>query len=190
MLGNCRGINCGQILSLNKTCSNSSGAAAHKSHSYPFPPTPAQTRPPIHGNFPRFGNRSVVRMNMSVTSHWWCAELQEGVSQGGSWGVKKETIILANDRSWWDVLATTSIHIVSLSFTESLGSPSVEHFSWTFWETGVSVCLYFVELMDWGWRLRGIRRLMMLQTILVRLYGFAAISYIVSALVLQTKSSE
>ena len=127
VLGNCRGINCGQILSLNKTCSNSSGNPTHKSHSYPFPPTPAQTRPPIHGNFLRFGNRSVVRMNMSVTSHWWCAELQEGVSQGGSWGVKKETIILANDRSWWDVLATNSIHIVSLSFTGSLGMTIWSH---------------------------------------------------------------
>ena len=40
VLGNCRGINCGQILSLNKTCSNSSGNPTHKSHSYPFPPTP------------------------------------------------------------------------------------------------------------------------------------------------------
>ena len=67
----------------------------------------------------------------------------------------------------------------------------VEHFG----KTGVSVCLDFVEFtMNGAWiEDEGNRRLMMLQTaILVRLYGFAAISYIciVSALVLQTKSSE
>ena len=33
-----------------------------------------------------------------------------GLQGGGV--VKKQKIILANDRSWWDALATTSIHII------------------------------------------------------------------------------
>ena len=49
-------------------------------------------------------------------------------------GVKKQTIILANDQLRWDVLATTSIHIVSLSFTGSLGrlSTYTDKILWTF----------------------------------------------------------
>ena len=76
VLGNCRGINCGQIWSLNKTCFQllrgvRGWGAAHKSHSYPFPPTTCPS-PLSHTdiNFPRFKNNIVAgSQNMMITNY-------------------------------------------------------------------------------------------------------------------------
>ena len=100
VLGNCRGINCGQILSLNKTCSNSSGNPTHKSHSYPFPPTPPAPASERHKLF-----RVKACENETMFVEWSNGYIVMVAWLGEGRG-EKETIILANDHLWYDTGGT------------------------------------------------------------------------------------